>query len=92
MRAVQARLRGTLVEIILAQQAGEPRHANEAEKAQEEQMDNLNDSYSLMQNVYSGNRDAVNELTGATEDLTDEQEDNTDAVEEQAETYEMSAL
>ena len=68
------------------------RDANDAEKAQEEQMDNLNDSYSLMQNVYSGNRDAVNELTGATEDLTDEQEDNTDAVEEQAETYEMSAL
>ena len=41
-------------------------------------MENLNNSYSMMQDVYSGNMDSVNELAETTEDLTDVQEDNVD--------------
>ena len=68
------------------------RDANDAEKAQAKQMDNLSSNYKIMENVYAGNMDAVNELTGATEDLSDSQEDNVDVVEEQVEAIELSAL
>ena len=68
--------------------AEEIRASNDAEKAKSKAMENLNNSYSMMQDVYAGNMDAVNELTTAEEDLTDVQEDNVDAVEDQADTYE----
>ena len=54
------------------------RDANDAEKATAKQMENLASGYELMEAVYSGNMDKVNELTDTTEDLTDVQEDNVD--------------
>jgi hypothetical protein len=68
------------------------RDANDAEKAQASQMKNLNNSYSMMQDVYAGNMDSVNELEDATEDLTDTQEDNVDAVEDQIDAVSLSAV
>ena len=68
------------------------RDANDAEKAQAKQMENLNNSYSMMQDVYSGNMDSVNELAETTEDLTDVQEDNVDAVEDQIDAVQLSAV
>ena len=68
------------------------RDANKAEKAQASQMKNLATNYGLMEAVYSGNMDKVNELTGATEDLTDSQEDNVDAVEDQIDAVQLSAV
>ena len=55
-------------------------------------MENLASGYELMEAVYSGNMDKVNELTDATEDLTDVQEDNVDAVEDQADAVQLSAV
>ena len=68
------------------------RDANDAEKAQASQMENLASNYKIMENVYSGNMDAVNELTDTTEDLTDVQEDNVDAVEDQIDAVQLSAV
>ena len=68
------------------------RDANDAEKAQAKQMENLASNYKIMENVYSGNMDAVNELTDTTEDLTDVQEDNVDAVEDQIDAVQLSAV
>ena len=68
------------------------RDSNDAEKAKASQMKNLASNYEVMEAVYSGNMDKVNELTEATEDLTDSQEDNVDAVEDQIDAVELSAV
>ena len=68
------------------------RDANDAEKKKASQMENLAHNHKIMDAVYAGNMDAVNELTGATEDLTDVQEDNVDAVEDQIDAVQLSAV